>query len=69
MEFVVNPADARKAGLRGRGLGARSRNQFSACEGVVNVSKQVPRGVISAIFGWQGPSDDNPFGDAALLRQ
>jgi arsenite oxidase large subunit len=63
MEFVVNPADARKAGLKD-GDWAEVRNQFSACEGVVNVSDQVPRGVISAIFGWQGPSDDNPFGVA-----
>jgi hypothetical protein len=28
----------------------------------VNVSNEVQRGLISAIFGWQGPSDDNPFG-------
>ena len=51
----------RKAGLKD-GDWAEVRNQFSACEGVVNVSEQVPPGLISAIFGWQGPSDDNQFG-------
>jgi arsenite oxidase large subunit len=61
MEFVVNPTDARKAGLKD-GDWAEVRNQFSACEGVVNVSRQVPPGLISAIFGWQGASDGNPFG-------
>jgi arsenite oxidase large subunit len=61
MEFVVNPADAAKAGLKD-GDWAEVRNQFSACEGVVNVSEQVPPGLISAIFGWQGATDDNPFG-------
>jgi arsenite oxidase large subunit len=61
MEFVVNPADAKKAGLKD-GDWAELSNQFSACEGVVNVSSQVPAGVVSAVFAWQGPSDDNPFG-------
>jgi arsenite oxidase large subunit len=61
MEFVVNPADARKARLKD-GDWAELRNQFSACQGVVNVSKQVPRGLVSAIFGWQGATDNNPFG-------
>jgi arsenite oxidase large subunit len=61
MEFVVNPQDAKKAGLKD-GDWAEVSNQFSATEGVVNVSDQVPPGVISAIFGWQGPSDDNPYG-------
>jgi arsenite oxidase large subunit len=63
MEFVVNPADARKARLKD-GDWAELRNQFSACAGVVNVSDQVPPGVISAIFGWQGATDPNPFGVA-----
>jgi arsenite oxidase large subunit len=61
MEFVVNPADAKNAGLRA-GDWAEVSNQFSRCEGVVNVSDEVQPGLISAIFGWQGPSDDNPFG-------
>jgi hypothetical protein len=30
---------------------------------VVNVSDAVPAGVISAIFGWQGPTDSNEFGE------
>ena len=61
MEFIVNPADARKARLKA-GDWAELTNQFSSCQGVVNVSDEVPPGVISALFGWQGPSDDTPFG-------
>jgi anaerobic selenocysteine-containing dehydrogenase len=61
MEFVVHPEDANAAGLVD-GDWAELRNQFSSCQGVVNVSDEVQRGLISAIFGWQGPSDDNPFG-------
>jgi arsenite oxidase large subunit len=61
MEFVVHPADAQAAGLTD-GDWAEVRNQFSSCQGVVNVSDEVQQGLISAIFGWQGPSDDNPFG-------
>jgi anaerobic selenocysteine-containing dehydrogenase len=61
MEFVVHPNDAKAAGLVD-GDWAEVRNQFSSCQGVVNVSDEVQPGLISAIFGWQGPSDDNPFG-------
>jgi arsenite oxidase large subunit len=61
MEFVVHPADAKKAGLRS-GDWAELSNQYSRCEGVVQVSKEVQPGLISAIFGWQGPSDNNQFG-------
>jgi arsenite oxidase large subunit len=61
MEFVVHPADAAAAGLVD-GDWAEVRNQFSSCQGVVNVSEEVQRGLISAIFGWQGPSDDNRYG-------
>jgi arsenite oxidase large subunit len=61
MEFMVHPRDARKAGLRD-GDWAEVRNQFSRCEGVVNVTDMVQPGLIGAIFGWQGPTDDNPFG-------
>jgi len=61
MEFVVHYDDAKAAGLND-GDWAEISNQFSRCEGVVNVSNEVQRGLISAIFGWQGPSDDNPFG-------
>jgi anaerobic selenocysteine-containing dehydrogenase len=62
MEFVVNPADAAKAGLKD-GDWAEISNQYSTTQGVVNVSDQVPAGVVSAIFAWQGPSDSNPNGD------
>jgi arsenite oxidase large subunit len=62
MEFVVSPKDAKKAGLVD-GDWAELRNQFSSCQGVVNVSDAVPAGVISAIFGWQGPTDSNEFGE------
>jgi arsenite oxidase large subunit len=61
MEFVVHYDDAKAAGLKD-GDWAEVSNQFSRCEGVVNVSNEVQRGLISAIFGWQGPSDTNPFG-------
>jgi predicted molibdopterin-dependent oxidoreductase YjgC len=61
MEFLINPADAKKKGLKD-GDWAELFNQFSTCQGVVNVSDEVPSGVISALFGWQAPSDDNPFG-------
>jgi hypothetical protein len=37
-------------------------NQYGSCQGVVNVTEEVPPGLISAIFGWQGPSDNNAFG-------
>jgi anaerobic selenocysteine-containing dehydrogenase len=63
MEFVVHPADAGAAGLKD-GDWAEISNQFSRCEGVVNVSDQVQRGLISALFGWQGPNDNNAFGEA-----
>ena len=29
----------------------------------MNVSDICPPGVMSAIFGWQGPSDENPIGE------
>jgi arsenite oxidase large subunit len=61
MEFVVHPNDAKAAGLVD-GDWAEVRNQFSSCQGVVNVSDEVQPGLISAIFGWQGHSDDNPYG-------
>jgi arsenite oxidase large subunit len=61
MEFMVNPKDAKKKGLKA-GDWAEVANQFSRCQGVVNVTDMVPPGLIGAIFGWQGPSDNNPFG-------
>ncbi|MDB5876534.1 MAG: hypothetical protein JWQ07_5976, partial [Ramlibacter sp.] len=61
MELVINPKDAKKAGLRD-GDWAEVHNQYSRTEGVVNVSDEVPPGVISAIFGWQGYTDKNSSG-------
>ena len=61
MEFVVNPADAAAAGLKD-GDWAEVSNQYSSTQGVVNVSDQVQPGLVSAIFGWQGPSDPTEFG-------
>ncbi|MBA3329864.1 MAG: molybdopterin-dependent oxidoreductase [Actinobacteria bacterium] len=63
MEFVVNPRNAKKYGLED-GDWAELRNQYGATEGVVNVSNQVPPGLISAIFGWQGPTDGDPEGNS-----
>jgi arsenite oxidase large subunit len=62
MELTVNPADAAKAGLKD-GDWAELSNQYSATQGVVNVSDQVPAGLVSAIFGWQGRTDSKPTGD------
>jgi arsenite oxidase large subunit len=61
MEFVVHPQDAKKAGLED-GDWAELSNQFSRTEGVVNVSDEVQPGLISALFGWQAPTDNNKFG-------
>ena len=44
-------------------------NQYATCDGVANVSDVCPPGVMSAIFGWQGPTDENPNGEPQLLRQ
>jgi arsenite oxidase large subunit len=62
MEFVVNPVDAKRHGITD-GDWAELSNQYSATHGVVNVSPQVPPGLISAIFGWAGPHDENPNGN------
>jgi arsenite oxidase large subunit len=61
MEFVVNPKDAKRAGLKD-GDWAEVRNQYSRTQGVVNVSDEVQPGLISAIFGWQAPSDTSQYG-------
>jgi len=61
MEFVVHPKDAAAAGLKD-GDWAELSNQYSATQGVVNVSDQVQPGLVSAIFGWQGPTDNDPNG-------
>jgi arsenite oxidase large subunit len=62
MEFVVHPKDAATAGLKD-GDWAELTNQYSSTQGVVNVSDQVQPGLVSALFGWQAPSDSNPNGD------
>jgi arsenite oxidase large subunit len=62
MEFVVHPKDAAKAGLKD-GDWAELTNQYSSTQGVVNVSEEVQPGLVSAIFGWQGPLDSKPTGD------
>jgi arsenite oxidase large subunit len=62
MEFVVHPQDAAKAGLKD-GDWAELTNQYSSTQGVVNVSDEVQPGLVSAIFGWQGPADSKPTGD------
>jgi anaerobic selenocysteine-containing dehydrogenase len=59
----VNPEDAAKAGLHD-GDWAELSNQYSATHGVVNVSDQVPAGLVSAIFGWQGRTDSKATGDS-----
>jgi arsenite oxidase large subunit len=61
MEFMVNPMDASAAGLAA-GDWAELSNQYSSTQGVVNVSDEVPPGLVSALFGWQGPTDNSPSG-------
>jgi arsenite oxidase large subunit len=62
MEFMVHPKDAAKAGLKD-GDWAELSNQYSATQGVVNVTDEVQQGLVSGIFGWQAPSDgDHPTG-------
>jgi arsenite oxidase large subunit len=64
MEFVVHPRDAAKADLKD-GDWAELSNQYSKTQGVVNVSDQVQPGLVSAVFGWQAPTDKNPSGEPA----
>jgi arsenite oxidase large subunit len=61
MEFMVHPKDAAKAGLKA-GDWAELSNQYSKTQGVVNVTDEVQPGLVSALFGWQGPSDDKSTG-------
>ncbi len=60
-EITVNPKDAQKLGVKD-GDWIQLSNQYATTDGVANVSEVVPPGVMSAIFAWQGPSDDNPNG-------
>ena len=61
VEIVVHPKDAKSAGLKD-GDWAELTNQYSTMQGVVNVSDQVQPGLVSALFGWAGPTDDSPTG-------
>jgi arsenite oxidase large subunit len=61
MEFMVHPKDAATAGLKD-GDWAELSNQYSKTQGVVNVTDEVQPGLVSALFGWQAPSDDSPNG-------
>jgi anaerobic selenocysteine-containing dehydrogenase len=61
-EITVNPKDAEKLGVKD-GDWIQLSNQYATCDGVANVSDICPPGVMSAIFAWQGPSDDNPNGE------
>jgi anaerobic selenocysteine-containing dehydrogenase len=61
-EITVNPQDADEVGVTD-GDWIQLENQYATTDGVVNVSDVVPRGVMSAIFAWQGPSDENPNGE------
>jgi arsenite oxidase large subunit len=61
-EITVNPQDARELGVTD-GDWLQLSNQYATCDGVVNVSDVVPPRVMSAIFAWQGPSDQNPNGE------
>ena len=59
MEFMVNPKDAKKAGLKD-GDWAEVANQFSRCQGVVNVTDEVQPGLISAHLRLAGPQRQQP---------
>jgi anaerobic selenocysteine-containing dehydrogenase len=61
-EVTINPEDAEELDVSD-GDWVRLENQYSATEGVANVSEVCPPGVMSVIFAWQGPSDENPNGE------
>jgi arsenite oxidase large subunit len=61
-EITINPEDAEELDVSD-GDWVRLENQHSATEGVANVSEVCPPGVMSAVFAWQGPSDENPNGE------
>src|ERR671919_2318140 len=64
-EVTINPEDAEELEVSD-GDWVRLENQFSATEGVANVSEVCPPGVMSSIFAWQGPSDENPNGEPSF---
>jgi arsenite oxidase large subunit len=61
-EITINPEDADKLSIKD-GDWVQLENQYATCDGVANVSEVCPPGVMSVIFGWQGPSDNNPDGE------
>jgi arsenite oxidase large subunit len=61
-EITINPADAQELDVSD-GDWVQLENQYATCDGVANVSDMCPPGVMAVIFGWQGPTDDNPNGD------
>src|ERR671919_305112 len=61
-EITLNPKDADELGIKD-GDWMQLENQYATCDGVANVSDVCPPGVMSAIFAWQGPSDENPNGE------
>ena len=61
-EVTINPQDADKLGVED-GDWVQLENQYATCDGVANVSEVCPPGVMSVIFGWQGPPDNNPDGE------
>lgn len=61
-EITINPEDASALDVKD-GDWVELSNQYATCEGVANVSDVCPAGVMSAVFAWQGPSDENPNGE------
>jgi arsenite oxidase large subunit len=61
-EVTINPKDANRLGIYSADW-VELRNQYGRCEGLANVSDVVPPGVVSTIFAWQGPSDEDPRGE------
>src|ERR687892_116257 len=62
-EVTINPEDAEELDVSD-GDWLRLENQYSATEGVANVSEVCPPGVMSVLFAWQGPTDENPEGES-----
>jgi len=61
-EITINPEDATKLDVND-GDWVELVNQFGSTEGVANVSDVVQPGLMSAVFAWQGPTDENPNGE------
>jgi arsenite oxidase large subunit len=62
-EITVNPQDADKLGIKD-GDWVRLENQHGSTDGVANVSEMVQPGLVSAVFGWQAPTDAKDTGEA-----